>query len=284
MPLKALSTALDQRLKHPLVGSFILSWLAFNWKPIVTLLLSQQPIESRITYINNCFNSLQNLLWWPLGLALFYSILLPYITVGINKLLKKANQNRINELRQEEKDSYQHKVIIAQHEYKLEAERAGRKETQELNDRIEELEKLYSSEQEKATKLIQELRQQTEELVKQRDTIKQLTKTIEAHEKTINEKSTPSLEDTIKKLSDQGVNVPDEVLDLPVDILVGILSDPRWKSIETIVQYTRQTNQGIPDQVISNEVKNFGLKHGLLKSKNNTLTLTPKGLFIAEHF
>jgi len=73
-------------LRNIIVSSFSLSWLVFNWKRILVVLFSSKSIEDRILYVAKEDYSIVLLIWLPLLMALFYVIILPYLSLIIEKL------------------------------------------------------------------------------------------------------------------------------------------------------------------------------------------------------
>ena len=92
-----LETSRD-RLRNPLISSFIFSWLIFNWKGILIILFSKKSIENRIIDIAKEDYSIALLLWFPLSVALFYVIVLPYLSLIIEKLNSYAKRIRKQDL------------------------------------------------------------------------------------------------------------------------------------------------------------------------------------------
>ena len=137
-----LSTFLEtsrDRLKNPFISSFILSWLAFNWKPLFIILFSSKNIESKISLIETKHVSLILNLWLPLSFALFYIILLPYLMWLLEELSNKAIKARkTNQINQQVFD-IQNNQNIAKEEVSLENIRANYKEKADLNKQIDNL-------------------------------------------------------------------------------------------------------------------------------------------------
>jgi len=132
----------NERLKNPLIFSFLLSWLAFNWRPIFTLLLSDKIIEDRISYISENFNEIQLNLFYPLIFSIGYVLLLPYFTWLIEVLVQYAKIGRKRNLISEQLSDLRDKQKIAREEYKYEQEKAGNAEISQLNSNIQELTKV----------------------------------------------------------------------------------------------------------------------------------------------
>jgi len=131
--------ASNERLKNPLIFSFLISWIVFNWKPIFTLFLSEKEIEKRITYITANFNEIELTLYYPLFFSLGYVLILPYLTWLIESLVRYAKTGRKENLINEQLNDLKGKQKIAKEERKYEEEKAGNIEISELNTKIDEL-------------------------------------------------------------------------------------------------------------------------------------------------
>jgi hypothetical protein len=131
----------NERLKNPLIFSFLLSWLAFNWRPIFTLILSDKNIEDRISYISENFNEIHFNLYYPLIFSIGYVLLLPYFTWLIESLVQYAKIGRKRNLISEQLSDLRDKQKLAREEFKYEQEKAGNAEMSQLNSNIQELTK-----------------------------------------------------------------------------------------------------------------------------------------------
>ncbi|EJK8623002.1 hypothetical protein R4E38_06945 [Morganella morganii] len=83
---KCTSETMIERVKNPIVGSFVFSWLFFNWKVILILLFSDKSIDDKINTISVLI-SYESFLF-PLGFSFLYSWLLPIFSLCIDFLLK----------------------------------------------------------------------------------------------------------------------------------------------------------------------------------------------------
>jgi hypothetical protein len=68
-----------ERITSPLSGAIILSWLYWNWRIPVMLLLSNQPVEARIKLIADEYTSVYPNLIYPLATATLLLALYPWI-------------------------------------------------------------------------------------------------------------------------------------------------------------------------------------------------------------
>lgn len=89
--LKQFFTDIQERYRNPLISSFIIAWVLFNWR-ITTLFIhfftdSNSKIDydlfvKNIEILNNWIHGF----WLPLGSAFFYVLLFPFIRIGISYL------------------------------------------------------------------------------------------------------------------------------------------------------------------------------------------------------
>ena len=93
MVVSVFETSKD-RLKNPIIGAFVLSWLAINWRIVMILLFSSEKIEDKINYIETHYFYINYNLWIPLGFAIFYILALPYLMVLFDWLSQKGVQIR----------------------------------------------------------------------------------------------------------------------------------------------------------------------------------------------
>lgn len=101
--VQPLKDQIDHRVKTPLVGSFILSWLVFNWEKIAVLFISKENIYTRLDKIANLpqinvpfwGQNYTNTLLLPLLSSLFLTMAVPYINRAINRWMHGLNLRNI---------------------------------------------------------------------------------------------------------------------------------------------------------------------------------------------
>ncbi|MFH7014655.1 hypothetical protein [Flavobacterium sp. FlaQc-47] len=127
-----------ERLKTPISGAFLWSFIIFNWRPIVLLLFSNTSIENKIIVINHEYCNFWAL-FFPFFIALFYTILVPKLMLQIDKSLIETKEERINNIYLEKEHLVDKKTTLASKEFLLKSAESGNKEIQELLDQIESL-------------------------------------------------------------------------------------------------------------------------------------------------
>ena len=93
--LKAFLENAKERIKNPLIGTFITSWIVFNWKSVLILLFSSDKIENKIFTITTTYCNYWLWIYWPLMVTITYIFGLPYINLGIDWLLSNSRNKRL---------------------------------------------------------------------------------------------------------------------------------------------------------------------------------------------
>ena len=91
--LKDIIESSRDRVKTPITGSFILAFVIYNWRPILYLIFSDVTIEDKIDHINKTYCDIWALIG-PLGIAIVYVAIVPYIMMGLEYCTKKAVEGR----------------------------------------------------------------------------------------------------------------------------------------------------------------------------------------------
>lgn len=136
--LKDIIDTSKDRVKNPITGAFILTFLVYNRKPILYFLLSDQSVERRINVITKHYNLDVSNFLWPAFYSLCILITIPLINLGLSWLLKKPKQKSLELFYSEKNDK-------AERERDLQNKIAGNQELETLNDRIENLTKENSN-------------------------------------------------------------------------------------------------------------------------------------------
>jgi len=127
------------RLKFPLLNSFIFSWLVFNWRAVFIALFSEQSTEERIATINFYHSDIATNLWNPLFLASAYVFGLPLIKKLINLILGDINRMNRDDKYQFRIDAYSKKNELAKEKYNYSLNKAGIDDVLALSQRIDNL-------------------------------------------------------------------------------------------------------------------------------------------------
>lgn len=129
------------RIKNPLLGSILISWLVINWKPIYFVLFSSESISYRIQNYHDFqdFNSPWGIIL-PLIIALVYFLLVPWALAGLEWLALFGYKIQIDRKFAKRKVEIRGKTSIIKDEVDLEKKKSNFRELEQKNQRIEALE------------------------------------------------------------------------------------------------------------------------------------------------
>jgi hypothetical protein len=126
-----------ERLKNPLIGCFIFSWVIFNWKPIFHIIFSENSIENKIDFVSEFYTSFSNNFLFPFIFSVFYIVVFPYLLWGFDKLSSKAIIGRKENILNLTISDIRNKQKIAVEESDLENIKASYRDKADLNKKIE---------------------------------------------------------------------------------------------------------------------------------------------------
>ncbi|MDR2274510.1 MAG: hypothetical protein LBF27_26625 [Sphingobacterium sp.] len=170
-----------QRLSHPLIGSFIIAWIVFNWEPILYMIFANASIEAKITYVNSCFHTSTWDKWrlyflQPLGVALFYYAILAWVDRGLDAINIRTIKAKIAHDAQIRANKFEEEKQVVKKQKELESEKAKNKPLEDLNQElslakaeIENKDNLISILQKERLSLQEEINQTQQSLNMQRD-------------------------------------------------------------------------------------------------------------------
>jgi hypothetical protein len=103
---KSIKALLYERVASPLFGTFICSWLIFNWKIVyLTLFVSEDEIkETKIEYIIKNYSDQWPLYWYPLISTATFILIVPFIANGAYWVHLQFNQWKLNKKNEVEKN------------------------------------------------------------------------------------------------------------------------------------------------------------------------------------
>lgn len=128
------------RLKNPVIGAFIMAWVAVNWRFIAILLFSSKTIEQKIEFVEANYFDIDYNLWIPLAFAVFYVLILPYIMALFDWLSQKGIASRKLISKKHRITDIQNRQEIAAEEWQLEKIREGSPDIKAMKLKISQLE------------------------------------------------------------------------------------------------------------------------------------------------
>ncbi|WP_433830207.1 hypothetical protein [Flavobacterium anhuiense] len=136
-----------ERLKTPISGAILWSFLIYNWRAIFLLIFSKASIEDKIIVINHEYCNFWAI-FWPLVIATMYTLLIPKIMLLIDTDLAPTKNDRITMRYEIKKHEVIQKTNVAREEFILKSEESGNQTIQEFMSQIEALKENNNSLQE----------------------------------------------------------------------------------------------------------------------------------------
>lgn len=130
-----------ERLNNPITGTFIISWIILNWRPIMFMAISDKKIEDKIAYIDLHFCSSAQLYWYSLCVVPIYVLIIPYASLLFEYILEFARKERNLIAVSKQIQVIENKKEIAIEELKLEEAQIEFKERKNVHELIEDLKK-----------------------------------------------------------------------------------------------------------------------------------------------
>lgn len=147
----------EERIKNPFIGAFISSWIIINWKPIFYLIFASEDIENKIIFIEKNYSQISFILIYPALVALFYIIILPYLNLIFDEILKYSVLKKNAAIIAKKKRNIQDEKEVAIEEIRLEEAKTEFRErkthnklVENLQNQIQNLEKNLQEERENA--------------------------------------------------------------------------------------------------------------------------------------
>lgn len=160
-----------ERVKSPILGAFVFSWLGFNWQMLAILFFSKQGIEKRIENIQS-HHDISSYLIGPIFTTILISFFLPRANKLFTLLQNKPNQETIKLTIDAKKDLAERQQEIAEIDAKKRlALKIAEKEIEENISEIKSKNAILSSttkkleeENERLSKWLEEEKELTQKL------------------------------------------------------------------------------------------------------------------------
>ena len=163
------------RLKNPLIFSFIVSLIAYNWRSISIFIFLNVSIIEKIEIVSQ-YTDLCKLLIYPSITAIIYVLVIPYLSAFIGRLLIKqkdmlhdTNSDEDFNNKMKEKADLTHRIELEQLEVSLRS-KTNQKET--IDNYIKEI-KIRDEQIEQLNSLLNEAQDRYEDIVKENESNKQ---------------------------------------------------------------------------------------------------------------
>ncbi|TMU57119.1 hypothetical protein [Flagellimonas algicola] len=96
---KSINSILYERVSSPLFGTFIVSWLIWNWRIVyLTFFVDSDKIElNKVDFILKNYNQVEFLVWYPLISTVILITIIPFISNGAYWLNLRFSQWKIDQ-------------------------------------------------------------------------------------------------------------------------------------------------------------------------------------------
>lgn len=100
----------SKRLRHPIGGVYVFSWILSNWNHLILLFFGQERIDERVNNLyllvkSSWFTSFNSFFWLPLFLTAIYLLVFPWFVLGL-KHIQKIVEDRLHKQSVEKEISY----------------------------------------------------------------------------------------------------------------------------------------------------------------------------------
>lgn len=142
------------RVKTPITGSFILAFVIYNWRSLLYLIFSDVTIEDKIEHVNETYCNIWALVG-PLAIAIAHMIIVPYIMMVLEVLTNSAIEGRKSHKNKQKLFDLKIQKEIQFRKAEIQKIKFGKKEIDELNQRIEILDNELNKNSEQYTQQIE---------------------------------------------------------------------------------------------------------------------------------
>ena len=141
-----------ERLKTPISGAFLWSFMIYNWRPIFLLIFSKASIENKIIIINHEYCNFWSIIA-PIFIALFYTLLIPKLMLALDKELYETKKGRVDTKYDATEHLKDRHIGIAKKDFLLKSVESGSKEKQDFLDEIESLKEIIKQKDESSKEI-----------------------------------------------------------------------------------------------------------------------------------
>ncbi|KAF2508367.1 hypothetical protein EYY60_14650 [Flavobacterium zhairuonense] len=136
--IKEVIDSSKERVKTPISGAYLLSFILWNWRPITLLLFENTTITQKIIVINSEYCDVMALIG-PFLLGIFFTVGIPYIMTVIDFLLAPAKKKRLRTIYQAKNNELSEQIELVVKELELQDKRTRSKTTDDFEKEISAL-------------------------------------------------------------------------------------------------------------------------------------------------
>ncbi len=268
--IKDLIDTSKERLKTPISGAFIWSFLIYNWRPVTVLLFSKISVEDRIYIIDQEYCNVWVIVA-PIFIALIYTIGVPFIMMIIDRTLVYVKKERLKKIYTTKGDEVDFKITLASKILDLKNAESGNKEKQDLLDKITELTNINIATTESHKNTVSQL---TSNLEESSNTIQELRNNNETYKN--------ALQNVVKSETDE-INFFKTGNKNRMDELESLRRKFNNKELEYLKSFNLNSDSLEVAAIPQNVLAKF-YEVGALKQENRTIKLTELGIMLKNNF
>lgn len=186
----------SERMKSPIIGTYVLSFIIVNWRPFVVLIFSNSTIENRVKLIDATWCN-SKAMWIPGIITAIYIFIIPYAHLLIDKFLSWYRKYEVVKEHEARKTLLINQASEAALERQVADAKAG---TSEINDLQEKVKVLTTQNQILSSQSTTQIENHNRTLEENKNQIRQL-----------NEELTSKTKELEKYSSRHMIEAPEEV-------------------------------------------------------------------------
>ncbi|MCG9736409.1 hypothetical protein L1D51_20840 [Pseudoalteromonas shioyasakiensis] len=89
-------TAIQNRITHPILGSFIIFWFVFNWEAVLFVTFGDEAMLYKLKWVNENHKDLMQNFLYPLGCSIAASTIVPFLSLYLKLFTNKIHLLGLN--------------------------------------------------------------------------------------------------------------------------------------------------------------------------------------------
>jgi hypothetical protein len=256
----------SERMNSPIIGTYFISFVIFNWRPILILIFSNSTIEKRIEFINNNYSNLDTILI-PIYITTLYIIILPHLQLLFDFLLGFSQKLSHDISQTRKRRLLKGKIEEASLEREIADSRAGTSEISNLKLQVDLLKEQNDDLLKKSNAELQNYNNQIAELHNQQSSSMTAIENLR--------KESKGFKDAYDKLSNNMsyIELPKET----IETLNNFSDDEQYE----LIKLSNKNFKEAENQELINKSLKFGI---LYRTKNDEIALSQFGKVAFKYF
>jgi hypothetical protein len=257
----------SERMNSPIIGTYFISFVIYNWRAILVILFSNLSIENRIEIINGAYCCADAIIV-PIYMTAVYIIVLPHVQLSLDFLLGFSQKLSHNISQSRKRILLKGKVEEASLEREIADSRAGTSEISSLKIQVDLLKEQNDDLLKKSNADLQSFNNQTAELTSQQTAALSIIDNLR--------KEVKSYKDSFDKLNNNPayIELPQETIEM--------LRNFNLQEQEEFIQMIRVNFENEIDYIdLISKSQKFGI---IYRNNSGDLALTQFGKIAYKYF